>query len=223
MARRGRQRHDLRRPAPREGARRLEPHVVEPHPDKRVHHYLDRMSHAVSHMGDLLDGLVVLAHVAGRDLGMQDVDLGEMAAEVIDGLRRRDPDRDVEVSIDKGLVARADKRLMAVLLENLLANAWKFSGKTPDARIDGGVRARAKGETVFFVRDNGAGFDMAHATRLFAPFERLHTTAEFPGTGIGLATVQRVVLRHGGRVWAEAKAGEGASFYFALPGGARQR
>jgi PAS domain S-box-containing protein len=196
--------------------------VLAPHPDRRVHHYLDRMTHAVAHMGDLLDGLLVLAHVAGRDMAVQDVDLGEMAGEVLEGLQRRDPDRSVRIVIEKHLIVRGDKRLMAVLLENLLANAWKFTGKTADARITIGMKSRAKGETVFFVSDNGAGFDMAHATRLFAPFERLHTSAEFPGTGIGLATVQRVVLRHGGRIWAEARPNEGSTFYFSLPGGARR-
>jgi PAS domain S-box-containing protein len=196
--------------------------LLEAHPDPRVHHYLDRMEHAAAHMGDLLDGLVVLAQVAGRDMAVGEVDVSELAAEVLEGLQRRDPDRMVDIAVESNLVVRADKRLMAVLLENLLANAWKFTRKTPAAKITVGMQSRAKGESVLFVADNGAGFDMAQATRLFTPFGRLHTSAEFPGTGIGLATVRRVMLRHGGRVWAESKPGEGSRFFFALPSGARR-
>src|SRR5262249_20346537 len=118
-----------------------------------------------------------------------------------------------------GLSANGDPRLVQAVLDNLMGNAWKFTGKTPDARIEMGQMVEASGETAFFVRDNGAGFDMAYAERLFGAFQRLHGQNEFTGTGIGLATVQRVIHRHGGRVWAEAEVGNGATFYFTLPAG----
>jgi len=161
--------------------------------------------------------LLTLSHVTRRKLQMEDVDIGEMAAEILAMLRRSDPSRAVDIHIQDKLHVRADSRLMASLLENLLGNAWKFSSSKEHAEISVGRATQSTSEVVLFVKDNGAGFDMAHAAQLFSAFERLHKPAEFPGMGIGLATVHRIVARHGGRVWAEAAPGQGACFYFALP------
>jgi signal transduction histidine kinase len=138
-----------------------------------------------------------------------------MARQALAELRSREPDRALDVSVWEGVVVEGDPRLLRVVLDNLLGNAWKFTSKTPDARIEFGVMREAE-RTVMFVRDNGAGFDMAHAGKLFGAFQRLHGTNEFPGTGIGLATVQRIVHRHGGRIWCHAQPGKGAVFYLTL-------
>ena len=132
-----------------------------------------------------------------------------------DRLKSSQPDRDTEFLVATDLTATGDSRLLAVVLENLLENAWKFTSKRPDARIAVG-QTESDGEIVFFVRDNGAGFDMAYADKLFSPFQRLHRESEFEGTGIGLAIVQRIVSRHGGRVWAQAAVNDGATFFFTL-------
>jgi light-regulated signal transduction histidine kinase (bacteriophytochrome) len=142
-----------------------------------------------------------------------------MANAVDTRLRSRQPERSVEFSVEPGLTAWGDPRLVNVALQNLIENAWKFSGPRPIARIEFG-KTETAGESAYFVRDNGVGFDMAYVHKLFGAFQRLHSTSEFPGTGIGLAIVQRSVLRHGGRVWAEAQPGEGATFYFTLEGAA---
>jgi light-regulated signal transduction histidine kinase (bacteriophytochrome) len=139
-----------------------------------------------------------------------------MAHAVLDELQRTQPDRQVDCVIAEGIVAKGDTQLLRAVLENLLGNAWKFTGKQGYARIEFGM-AQHDGETAYFVRDNGAGFDMAFVNKLFGAFQRLHTVEEFPGTGIGLATVQRVIHRHGGRVWAEGALTQGATFYFTLP------
>jgi signal transduction histidine kinase len=157
------------------------------------------------------------------------VDLSDLARRVTDALREGEPEREVELVISPDLTARGDPRLLQVALENLLGNAWKFTRKTAHAcielgRVPSGCGLDSRGQTppsgypapVYFVRDNGAGFDMAYAEKLFAPFQRLHGSSEFEGTGIGLATVQRIVHRHGGRIWAEGAVGEGANFYFTL-------
>jgi light-regulated signal transduction histidine kinase (bacteriophytochrome) len=143
------------------------------------------------------------------------VDLTHLARKVLTELGGRDPRRKIDTRVADGLVVQADPRLLTVMLENLLGNAWKFTSKQPAATIEVGREAR-NGETVYFIKDNGAGFSMEHATKLFAPFQRLHAASDFEGTGIGLATVNRVVARHGGRVWAEAKPGQGATFLFTL-------
>jgi signal transduction histidine kinase len=152
------------------------------------------------------------------------VDLSALAGCVVAGLRKYEPQRQVEFTIAPGLTATGDSRLLRQALENLLGNAWKFTGKKAEARIEFGAAANSQPSTlnprpVFFVRDNGAGFDMAHAKKLFAPFQRLHRPSEFPGTGIGLATVQRIIFRHGGEVWAKAELDQGATFHFTLPAG----
>jgi light-regulated signal transduction histidine kinase (bacteriophytochrome) len=139
-----------------------------------------------------------------------------MAHHVLSGLAAASPDRRVQAVVEPDLVARGDADLLGILMSNLLGNAWKFSSGRAKARIEVG-RQRDAPEPTFFVRDNGAGFDMEHAGNLFKPFQRLHSANEFEGTGVGLATVQRIVQQHGGRVWAEAEPGKGATFWFTLP------
>ena len=166
-------------------------------------------------MGELIDDLLHLSQVERAPLRRQPVDLSTIARSVAGALQRADPDRQVDIRIANGLAADGDPGLLRALLENLLGNAWKFTATTPAARIE--LAAAEDADTIVYaVRDNGVGFDMAFADRLFAPFQRLHTVAEFPGTGIGLATVQRIVGRHGGRVWAEAEVGKGAAFFWTL-------
>ena len=177
--------------------------------------HLGRVRSATQRMGLLIDDLLTLARVTRAELNVGDVDLSALAGEVARELRERDPARDVEVSIAPDLATRGDARLMRVALENLLANAWKFTGERASAHIEFG-RGGVNGEAVYFVRDNGAGFDMAYAGKLFGAFQRLHDANKFPGTGIGLATVQRIIRKHGGRIWAEAETGKGATFFFTL-------
>jgi PAS domain S-box-containing protein len=167
-------------------------------------------------MGDLIDALLSLARVTRTEMKTQRVDLSELVRQAVDHLRAAEPNRVVTLEVQDHLEADVDSRLGRVLIDNLVGNAWKFSGPGPDARIQFGV-TESRGHAAFFVRDNGAGFDMAFSQKLFAPFQRLHTVAEFPGTGIGLATVQRILHRHGGEVWAEGSVGKGATFYFTLP------
>jgi light-regulated signal transduction histidine kinase (bacteriophytochrome) len=147
------------------------------------------------------------------------VDLSALAGLVVRDLQEGRPEQQVEVHIDPGLALWGDAGLLRVVLQNLLGNAWKYSSKRTDAVIRVGQTLNAAGQSVFFVKDNGAGFDMAHAERLFKPFQRLHGVAEFPGTGIGLATVNRIIERHRGRIWAESAPGAGATFFFTLPAG----
>jgi light-regulated signal transduction histidine kinase (bacteriophytochrome) len=142
--------------------------------------------------------------------------LSKLAASIVENLRASQPEHRVEVVIREGLVVSGDLQLLRAALENLLGNAWKFTGKREGARIEVGVTDK-DGEPAYFVADNGAGFEMAYAGKLFAPFQRLHSPSAFPGTGIGLATVQRIVHRHGGHIWARSESGKGATFYFTLP------
>jgi light-regulated signal transduction histidine kinase (bacteriophytochrome) len=166
-------------------------------------------------MGRLIDDMLKLARLTQAQVHHKAVDLSQIARETIDALRQDDPDRAVETIIQEGLCVQGDPSMLHVLLVNLLGNAWKFSGKNPRARIEFGVTESGDGRT-FFVRDNGVGFDMAYAGKLFGAFQRLHTQEAFPGTGIGLATVQRIVHRHGGQIRAEAEPDRGAVFYFSL-------
>jgi len=183
--------------------------------DEGGRHYLDRIVSGVGRMSTLIDALLELARISRAAVSKTNVDLSALAGEVAADLRAAQPDRAVTVDIEPGLVARGDHRLLSVVLVNLIGNAWKFTARTAAARIE---VARHFGEPhAFSVRDNGAGFDMAYAGRLFAPFQRFHAGSEFAGTGIGLATVQRVVTRHGGRIWAEAAPDRGAAFFFTLP------
>jgi PAS domain S-box-containing protein len=168
-------------------------------------------------MGALIDALLSLAHVARTALKPQRIDLALLARDTLKRLTASEPEREVEVVLPRHLWAFLDPQLASNLVDNLLDNAWKFTRKTPLGRIELGS-AEVEGAHTFMVRDNGAGFDMAHKAKLFGPFQRLHSTSDFAGTGIGLATAQRIVVRHGGRIWAEAAVNEGATFYFTLPG-----
>jgi signal transduction histidine kinase len=179
-------------------------------------HMLQRVRAATMRMGELIDDLLQLSQVARADMNRAAVDLSVLAGSVVDELRRADPGRRVEVTIPPGLTADGDAKLLAVVLTNLLSNAWKFTSRHPAPRIEFGIQHDDK-EPAFYVRDNGVGFDMAYVDKLFGAFQRLHAVSEFPGTGIGLATVQRIVHRHGGRVWAEGAVNQGAAFFFTLP------
>jgi len=180
---------------------------------------LQRVRAAAQRMGELIDALLSLSRLGHKEVDLRPVDLSAIARRAIDELREAEPERQVEVVIEDGLVAQADTWLVDVVLENLLGNAWKFTAKRPSARIEFGA-IRRDGQPVFFVRDDGAGFDPAYVDRLFAPFQRLHTAEQFPGTGIGLATVARVLGRLGGTWWAEGEVDRGATFFFTLSGGA---
>jgi two-component system, NtrC family, sensor kinase len=178
--------------------------------------YLRLVRASAQRMGELIDDLLLLSRVGRAGLVRDRVDLSSIARVAAEELRRRNPDRQVTICIEEPLSVEADDGLMRVLIENLLGNAWKFTANVAAARIE--VRTEQKdGGTVVFVRDNGAGFDMSYAEKLFSPFQRLHTEAEFPGTGIGLATVHRIVERHGGRIWAHGMVDQGATFYFTIP------
>ncbi|TCS72102.1 PAS domain S-box-containing protein [Sulfuritortus calidifontis] len=176
---------------------------------------LDRIHKGAQRMNALIDDLLRLSRLTRAKLEPAPVDLSALAGEIVDQLREATPGRTVEVQIQAGLTAQGDPGLLRAALENLLGNAWKFSAKAQAPRIEFGAR-RQDGETVYFVRDNGVGFDMAHAGKLFGAFQRLHHRDEFEGTGIGLATVRRIVQRHGGRIWAESAPGQGATFYFTI-------
>ena len=166
-------------------------------------------------MNDLIDGLLRLSRSTRGEMELERVDLSALVSDVVAQLHQTEPERRVDVSIVPGVTVDADPRLLRVTMENLIGNAWKYTGQTTEARIEFGVEQQ-EGEAVYFVRDNGAGFDMAYASKLFQPFQRLHKTGEFQGTGIGLATVQRIIHRHGGRIWAQAEVGTGATFFFTL-------
>lgn len=176
---------------------------------------LERIRRAAQHMGTLIDDLLKLSRVTRTELKREMVDLSAMAEEIGAELRRQAPERKAEFSIAPGLLANGDRGLLRIVLDNLLGNAWKFTGGCAEARISLEAETHA-GETVYSVRDNGAGFDMAYANKLFGVFQRLHDVSEFPGTGIGLATVQRIVHKHGGRIWAQSEVGKGTQFYFTL-------
>jgi signal transduction histidine kinase len=178
---------------------------------------LAKVQENAQRMGHLIESLLSLSRLGRKGLAMTEVDLGAMSNQVLSTLAAGSPDRRVQVTVEPDLVARGDADLLGILMQNLLGNAWKFTSGRPKARIEVG-RRRDAAEPTFFVRDNGAGFDMEHAGNLFKPFQRLHTPQEFEGTGVGRATVQRIVQRHGGRVWAEAAPDQGATFWFTLPG-----
>ena len=177
--------------------------------------HIERIALAAERMSEMTDCLLGLARTGRGPLQLEPLDLAALAREVVEGLRQGDPEREVEVEIEPGLHVTADRRLMRIALENLLSNAWKFTSARSPARI-ALRRAEAEGKVAYEVRDNGAGFDMAAADHLFTPFTRLHDVERFEGTGIGLATVQRIIRRHGGRIWARAEPERGASFFFTL-------
>jgi signal transduction histidine kinase len=183
--------------------------------DAQAKGYLERSVAAAGRMGRLIDDFLKLARIARAELRTRPVDLSALAREVCADQRERDPSRRVDCEIAPDLRGTGDPALLRIVLENLMGNAWKFTSRNSRARIEFGAR-----EGAFFVRDDGAGFDMAFKDKLFKPFERLHAGQEFPGTGIGLATVRRIIERHGGRVWAESDVGKGATFWFTLGTGA---
>jgi len=209
--------HDLR--APLRAVQGFSQALLEDHGavlDGKGQDYLGRVSNAALRMSALIDDLLTLSRISRSPLTRARVDLSSLARSVITELEGLGDHRRVTVAIDDAVAASGDERLMRIVLENLLSNAWKFTSRSTDARIAFGVET-VDGTRAFFVRDNGAGFDEAYASRLFAPFQRLHSEEEFAGTGIGLATVQRIVRRHGGRVWGRGDVGRGATFYFTLP------
>jgi signal transduction histidine kinase len=209
--------HDLR--GPLRGIAGFSQALVEDETDRlspKGRDYLNRVRAGAQRMGELIDDLLRLSRVTRADLKKERVDLSALAGVVAGELRKANPTREVNVIIEPNATATADPRLVRIVLENLLGNAWKFTAKKSAATIELGTRVD-DGTRVYFIRDNGAGFDMQYAERLFGAFQRLHSDKEFAGTGVGLATVQRIVVRHGGRIWAEGAVGKGATFQFTLP------
>ena len=183
--------------------------------DEQGHHYLERVRHATQQMGQLIDDLLNLSRMSRSDMNRRRVDLSAMVERLCTELREAQPDRAVEWQVAGGVDAYCDERLIEVVLRNLLDNALKFTALKDPARIEFTVETQ-DGEMVYLIRDNGAGFDMAYAGKLFGVFQRLHGRDEFEGTGVGLATVKRIIHRHGGRIWAQAAVEQGATFYFTL-------
>jgi PAS domain S-box-containing protein len=178
--------------------------------------YLDRVRKATQKMGLLIDDLLKLLKVTRSEIQPESIDLSSMVRGIAEAKQKNNPDRVVEATVQEGIVVQGDPHLIRIALMNLLDNAWKFTVNASHPRIEFGAVAK-DGETCYFIRDNGVGFDMAYADKMFGAFQRLHTPEEFAGTGIGLATVQRIIHRHRGRVWAEGEVGKGATFYFTLP------
>ena len=183
--------------------------------DKVGHDHLDRILGAAARMNSMIDALLGLSRLSSQPIARVPVNLSQIAGFVVDELRRQQPEREVEVEIEPALMASGDPTLLRMMLENLIGNAWKYSANARPARI--GLRRKDGEATTFTVHDNGAGFDMRFADRLFGVFQRLHSASEFPGTGIGLASVRRIVRRHRGEVWAESEPVHGARFHFSLP------
>jgi PAS domain S-box-containing protein len=178
--------------------------------------YLERVRSSAQRMAELIDDLLNLSKVTRASMKLESVDLSQLAQGIAAELQRTHAERRMSFNITPKLKAYADPNLLQIVLENLLNNAWKFTSKREQPKIEFGSK-QENDETIYFIRDNGAGFDMAYANKLFGAFQRLHAMTEFPGTGIGLATVQRIINRHGGRIWAEGEVGQGATFFFTLP------
>lgn len=177
--------------------------------------YLRRVRAASQRMGDLIDAMLNLSRLSRATLSYGQVDVGQLAREKVDALRERDPDREVTLTVSGDLQVRGDRLLLRALMDNLLENAWKFTRTRESAIIDVGM-LRQNGGPAYFLRDDGVGFDMAYADKLFKAFQRLHSPDQFEGTGVGLATCLCIVRRHGGRLWAEGAVEQGATFYFTL-------
>ncbi len=208
--------HDLRAPLRVvEGFARILKEDYGARLDRMGNDHLERVMSAAARMNSMIDALLSLSQLSTQPLSRQPVNLSVLAGYVMDELRRGAPQREVQVEIAPGLQAQGDPTLLRIVLENLLGNAWKYSARQPEAEIRFGVQPLG-GRQVFVVSDNGAGFDMRHADRLFGVFQRLHSASEFQGTGVGLALVRRILRRHGGDIWAESALGEGARFYFTL-------
>jgi protein-histidine pros-kinase len=209
--------HDLR--APLRGIDGFSMALLEDHSgqlDAQGKGYLNRIRQSAQFMAQLIENLLMLAQVTQSELRRERVDLSRLAQGAAARLQEAQPQRQAEIVIADGLLAHGDGRLLGIVFDNLVGNAWKFTAKRSKARIEFG-RSQNDGQPAYFVSDDGAGFDMAHASKLFGVFQRLHTAGEFEGTGIGLATVQRIIRRHGGRIWAEGRVDRGATFYFTLP------
>src|SRR5690606_10482760 len=185
--------------------------------DDKSKHYLGRIQQASQRMSNLIEDLLGLSRISRAELNARPASLSQIAAEAAAAVRERYPDREVELVIAPDMDVHGDIRLLRIAMENLLDNAWKYTAHANPARVTVGVEESTEG-LVYYVQDNGVGFDMRYAGKLFAPFQRLHPESEFPGTGIGLVTVQRIIARHGGRVWVDAKPNLGATFYFTLSG-----
>jgi light-regulated signal transduction histidine kinase (bacteriophytochrome) len=209
--------HDLRAPLRSiDGFSQALAEDAGPALDHESRSHLDRIRNATGRMGQLIDDLLALSKVTRAEMKRERIDVSDIASQVATELARHAPNRAVAVTIAPGLTATGDPQLVRLALQNLIENAWKFTGRREQAQIEVGTMRDEDGMPAFFVRDNGAGYDANFATKLFGPFQRLHPASEFPGSGIGLATVQRIVHRHGGHVWAESKIDEGAAFYFTL-------
>lgn len=208
--------HDLRSPLTTIAGQAGLLELSMPNANEEQRRRLTRIQGSVKQMSELIDALLALSRISRHTLHREIIDLSALSETIISDLRQSDPARRVEVKIEPNLRAHGDRRLLGDMLRNLLSNAWKFTSKTADARIEIGRESDGMMATLF-VRDNGAGFDTTHAQKLFQPFHRLHSPAEFEGSGVGLATVARIIERHGGRIWAEAKPNEGATFFFSLP------
>jgi light-regulated signal transduction histidine kinase (bacteriophytochrome) len=167
-------------------------------------------------MTSIIDDMLILSKISLQEIKVQDVNISEIATSIIEEMKAASPERKVDVHIHPGLKCRADSHLIRIALTNLLANAWKYTSKNETAEIEIGFTT-SKGEGTFYVKDNGSGFDMKNADKLFEPFKRLHTEKEFPGTGIGLSIVDRIIRRHNGCIWGKGEIGKGATFYFSLP------
>jgi len=208
--------HDLR--APLRGIAGFSQIILEDYSDvldEQGQHYAQRIWKGTQTMGQLIDGFLKLSRTNKEDMSLEEVDLSELAQSVVDDLKSNEPDRDVTINIEPGLTALGDSGLLHAVFDNLIGNAWKFTGKTENPTIEIGA-SDEDDVPGFFVRDNGAGFEMGYAEKLFDPFQRLHGPHEFEGTGIGLATVQRIIHRHNGKTWAEGEVDKGATFYFTI-------
>ena len=188
----------------------------QPSLDARGKHYLQRIQANSEKMSDLIDALLQLSRVTRSQMKSVMVDLSKMAQDVVEELQNQEPDRQVEIKIAPHLKTKGDPQLLRIVLCNLFDNAWKYTSKRSQAKIEFDALGVPDNQLVYFVRDNGAGFDLEYADKLFTAFKRLHTQEEFPGTGIGLATVQRIIYRHGGKVWAESECDRGATIYFSF-------
>ena len=210
--------HDLRAPLrSMSGFSQILQDSSPPGLDEKSRHYLQRIHEASQRMSSLIDDLLGLSRISRSEFSARPANLSQIATDAAATVRENHPGRTVRLSIEPDMGSHGDTRLLRIAMENLLDNAWKYTASAHEAQVSVGVD-RSGSEPVYFVRDNGVGFDMRYAAKLFAPFQRLHTDAQFPGTGIGLVTVQRILARHGGRIWAEAEPDKGATFYFTLGG-----
>ena len=215
--------HDLRAPIRRiEWCQQILLDEYGPHLDGQARKYLHDIGDFAEQMSQIVHELLQLAQVGASELKREPADLSRLAESILQKLQAAEPNRAVDWSVTPGLAAQGDYQLLRIALENLFENAWKFTGQKDHARIEFGVETQA-GRPIHFIRDDGVGFDMAHADKLFTPFRRLHSQEAFPGAGVGLATVQRIIHRHGGLLWAEAAKDQGATFYFTLPAGEPNR